>query len=71
MPGRVRIGARYRTYVGDWFDCLLVSPEEMKELVVGTGWRVERCIFSEGSLLCVGILYGEAARSIARRPEPV
>jgi hypothetical protein len=46
MPGQVRIRVRYRAYVGEWFDYLLVSPEEMRELVVGTGRRVGRCMFS-------------------------
>jgi SAM-dependent methyltransferase len=71
MPGQVRIRVRYRTYVGDWFDYLLVSPEEMEELVVETGWRVERFIFSDESPLYVGVLQREAVRSIARRPGPV
>ena len=71
MPGQVRIRARYRTCVGDWFDYLLVSPKEMKELVVGMGWRVGRFILSNERPLYVGILQREGVRSIARRPEPV
>jgi SAM-dependent methyltransferase len=43
MGGQVRIRARYRDYCGRWFDYLLVSEKEMKELAKGTGWSVERC----------------------------
>jgi SAM-dependent methyltransferase len=56
MPGQVRIRVRYRTYVGRWFDYLLVSPEEMKELAGGTGWKVQRIIKEKGSPLYVGVL---------------
>ena len=56
MSGQVRIRARYRTYVGRWFDYLLVSQAEMKDIVEGTGWRVQRFITSRGSPLYVGIL---------------
>ena len=55
MAGQARIRARYRTWVGPWFDYLLVSPQEMKEIVAGTGWKVERIIMSEGPLY-VGVL---------------
>jgi len=56
MGGQVRIRVRYRKYIGRWFDYLLVSPEEMKEIVKGTGWRFERLIQSKGSPLYVAIL---------------
>lgn len=56
MSGQVRIRARYRNYVGRWFDYLLVSPEEMKELADGTGWKVQRFITQKGSPQYVGVL---------------
>lgn len=56
MSGQVRIRARHLAHVGDWFDYLLVSPDEMKEIVSGTGWRVGRFILSKGSPLYIGIL---------------
>jgi len=56
MAGQVKIRIRYRTFVGKWFDYLLVSPEEMKELAAGTGWRLSRLIRSEGSPLYMGVL---------------
>ena len=62
MAGQVRIRIRYRQYVGRWFDYLLVSPEEMKELAEGTGWVVDRFIRSKGSSLYVGVLRKAASR---------
>ncbi|MFH1689895.1 MAG: class I SAM-dependent methyltransferase [Candidatus Eisenbacteria bacterium] len=48
MPGQTRLRVRYRTYATPWFDYLLASPDEMKELVDGTGWKVTRVFRSRG-----------------------
>jgi hypothetical protein len=40
---------RYRRYCTPWFDYLIVSPEEMKVILTGTGWRVQRFLKSAGS----------------------
>jgi hypothetical protein len=42
MGGQVRIRARYRTFIGKWFDYLPVSEEEMKSVVKETDWRIDR-----------------------------
>ncbi len=47
MPGQVRIRVRYRQYATPWFDYLLVSRNEMKGIVDGTGWKVARFIKSQ------------------------
>lgn len=39
-PGQLRIRVRYRQYASPWFDYLLVSEAEMREIVDGTGWRL-------------------------------
>jgi len=44
MPGQLRIRIRFRNYVGDWFDYLLVSKQEMKEILKNTGWKVKKFI---------------------------
>ena len=49
MGGQLRIRVRYRQYATDWFDYLLVSREEMKALLQGSGWRVSRFIDSDTS----------------------
>jgi SAM-dependent methyltransferase len=40
MPGQLRIRVRYRKYATPWFDYLIVSKQEMRKLLKGTGWRV-------------------------------
>jgi SAM-dependent methyltransferase len=42
MPGQVRIRVRYRDLATPWFDYLLVSKKEMREILDGTGWRVKQ-----------------------------
>lgn len=48
MPGQMRIRVRFMQYATDWFDYLIVSKSEMKEILKGTGWRVKRFIDAEG-----------------------
>jgi SAM-dependent methyltransferase len=40
LPGQLRLRVRYRELVGPWFEYLIVSPDEMAELVAGTGWTI-------------------------------
>jgi SAM-dependent methyltransferase len=49
MPGQLRIRVRYRDYATRWFDYLIVSPEEMEDLLEGTGWRIRSVISEEGA----------------------
>ncbi len=42
MSGQVRLRVRYKKYATPWFDYLLVSKHEMKEIMSGTGWQVKR-----------------------------
>ena len=46
MPGQLRIRVRFEKYVTDWFDYLIVSKDEMKEIFEGTGWEIRRFIDS-------------------------
>lgn len=46
MPGQIRMRVRYRKAVGEWFDYLLVSPEEMREILEDTDWRIGEFIES-------------------------
>ncbi|MCK4418111.1 MAG: class I SAM-dependent methyltransferase [Candidatus Latescibacteria bacterium] len=50
MPGQLKIKVRYKKYATPWFDYLLVSKEEMAEILNGTGWKVKKFINSEGSV---------------------
>lgn len=49
MSGELRIRVRYRVYTSAWFDYLMVSPDEMRAIVDGTGWRIRENIDSDGS----------------------
>ena len=47
MPGQWRTRVRYKKYTTPWFDFLLVSKEEMKRIVSGTGWKINRFLESK------------------------
>ncbi|NIQ07972.1 MAG: class I SAM-dependent methyltransferase [Candidatus Korarchaeota archaeon] len=49
MGGQVRIRIRFGKYVGRWFDYLMVSKEEMEEILEGTGWKIDEFIDSNDS----------------------
>jgi SAM-dependent methyltransferase len=55
MPGQLRIRIRHGPYKTPWFDYLLASPDELAELVVGTGWELTR-VLGEGEPSYVGVL---------------
>jgi SAM-dependent methyltransferase len=40
LPGQVTIRIRYGGLVTPWYDILCVSPDELEELAVPTGWRL-------------------------------
>jgi len=47
MVGQIRMRVRFGKSVGEWFDYLLVSPEEMKEIISDTDWQIKEFIASE------------------------
>jgi len=47
MAGQLKIRIRFRNYTGDWFDYLLVSKNEMKDILKDTGWKVRKFVDSE------------------------
>lgn len=47
MRGQISLRHRYRNYTENWWDYLFVSPEEMRELLKGSGWETEE-ILSDG-----------------------
>lgn len=46
MPGQIRMRVRYKNYKSRWYDYLLVSKQEMENIVSGTGWKIERFLDS-------------------------
>jgi SAM-dependent methyltransferase len=61
----------YRDLIGPWFDYLIVSPDEMAEIVEGTGWEIRHLIRGEGTFY-VAVLEqrGRARASAARADRP-
>ncbi len=49
MAGQLRLRVRYQEYATPWFDYLMVSPEEMEDILDGTGWQISRLIDSDNS----------------------
>jgi SAM-dependent methyltransferase len=49
MPGQLRIRIRFRNFIGEWLDWLIVSKKEMREILQGTGWRIRKFIDSKKS----------------------
>src|SRR5205823_5594069 len=47
-PGLLTLRVRYKDRVGDWFDLLLIPPEELARLAHETGWDLERVIWEGG-----------------------
>jgi SAM-dependent methyltransferase len=49
MSGQLRLRVRYRDLMGPWFEYLIVSADEMGEIVEGTGWQIHRFVQDEAS----------------------
>lgn len=49
MSGELKIRVRFEKYATKWFDHLIASKEEMKEILRGTGWKVKQFIDSDDS----------------------
>src|SRR4030095_16435703 len=48
MPGQLRIRIRHAIVIGPWFDYLLASKREVRQIFNGTDWRVKKFIESKG-----------------------
>lgn len=44
MPGQLRLRIRYHNLKSEWIEYLLVSKEELCNLIDGTGWGINRII---------------------------
>jgi len=47
MPGQIKMRVRFRKAIGEWFDYLFVSPQEMEEILSETNWQIEKLIAPE------------------------
>ncbi|HET8678842.1 MAG TPA: class I SAM-dependent methyltransferase [bacterium] len=64
MAGQVRIRIRYRKYATGWFDYLFVSRDEMRKILEGTGWKVNRFLSSKGPMY-IAVIQKQARASDA------
>jgi len=46
--GLITLRVRYKGQVGDWFDLLLIPPEELARLARETGWELTRVFWEHG-----------------------
>ena len=53
MSGQIRIRIRYRELATPWFDYLMVSPDELRELAEPAGWSVARILESDDTYVAV------------------
>jgi SAM-dependent methyltransferase len=53
MAGQVRIRVRYRKLATPWFDYLMVSREELEQLLAGTGWHLARTLDADDMYVAV------------------
>jgi SAM-dependent methyltransferase len=58
MSGQLRLRVRYKKFKTPWFDYLIVSPDEMREILDGTGWAIKR-IFPSSSGLYTAVIEKE------------
>jgi cyclopropane fatty-acyl-phospholipid synthase-like methyltransferase len=60
LPGQLRLRVRYKTMIGPWFEYLMVSPEEMAEIVAGTGWHIAQIFWADGGVDYTAVLQKSA-----------
>ena len=50
MSGQIRFRVRYQHLTSGYMDYLMVSVDEMREIVAGTGWNVVRVMPLRGPM---------------------
>lgn len=55
MPGQIRLRVRYFDRATPWFDYLLVSQDEMKKILDGTGWCLAQ-VYDAGGPVYVALI---------------
>jgi SAM-dependent methyltransferase len=53
MSGQIRIRVRYRDQATPWFDYLMVSEQELENLLDGTGWQLRRVLESDDTYVAI------------------
>lgn len=50
LPGQLKIRVLYRKFKTPWFEYLIVTQNEMKDIMKGTGWSISQFITGKGPL---------------------
>ena len=53
LGGQIRLRVRYRAYATPWVDYLMVSLDEMREIVSGTGWEIDEVFTDDNFFVAV------------------
>ena len=53
MAGQIRMRVRHRKLKTPWFDYLMVSREELEQLLAGTGWHLARTLDADDMYIAV------------------
>ncbi len=56
LPGQLRLRVRYKSMIGPWFEYLMVSPEEMADIVDKTGWHIEQIFWADNKVDYTAVL---------------
>jgi SAM-dependent methyltransferase len=60
-PGQLKVRYHYGDLVGSWFRWLYVSRSEMRSILVGTGWHLDRVLGNHSSEPYVAILVKDSS----------
>lgn len=58
MSGQLKLRVRYRKYASPFFDYLMVSQQEMRDIVTGTRWKIQE-ILQQDSPTYIAIIQKE------------
>ena len=53
LPGQIRMRVRHRNLATPWFDYLFAAVDELRVLLEGTAWTLERCELAGAGYLAV------------------
>jgi SAM-dependent methyltransferase len=53
LPGQIRIRVRFRDVIGPWMDYPMVSPDQLREILVGMRWQVAHVFDSNDAYIAI------------------
>ncbi len=48
LAGQIKIRIEYKDEIGDWFELLMISSQELEALITETGWRILKIVEGKG-----------------------